>query len=68
MHNFKLSFIVRWNLQVFSFDSLLLAMPYLLILYAPTFQVNKPYLPLASGEYSVRTGVTVVLVSAIMVC
>ncbi|KAM0933777.1 putative homogentisate phytyltransferase [Dioscorea sansibarensis] len=29
-------------------------------------KVNKPYLPLASGEYSVRTGIAVVLVSAIM--
>ncbi|KAJ0984208.1 hypothetical protein J5N97_002564 [Dioscorea zingiberensis] len=29
-------------------------------------KVNKPYLPLASGEYSVKTGITIVLLSAIM--
>lgn len=32
------------------------------------FQVNKPYLPLASGEYSVATGVIIVASFAIMVC
>ncbi|KAK1315854.1 hypothetical protein QJS10_CPA05g02375 [Acorus calamus] len=29
-------------------------------------KINKPYLPLASGEFSVRTGVTVISISAIM--
>ena len=31
------------------------------------FQVNKPYLPLASGEYSVGTGVGIVTSFAVMV-
>lgn len=30
-------------------------------------QVNKPYLPLASGEYSVKTGVIIVSSFAILV-
>lgn len=30
-------------------------------------QVNKPYLPLASGEYSVKTGVMIVSSFAIIV-
>ncbi|KAM6579407.1 hypothetical protein CsatA_003181 [Cannabis sativa] len=29
-------------------------------------KVNKPYLPLASGEYSIQTGVTIVASSAIL--
>ena len=31
-------------------------------------QVNKPYLPLASGEFSVATGIALVTIFAAMVC
>jgi hypothetical protein len=39
----------------------------LLKLMLVTHQVNKPTLPLASGEYSPATGVAIVSVSAAMV-
>jgi hypothetical protein len=31
-------------------------------------QVNKPYLPLASGEYSLATGIAIVVTFAAVVC
>ncbi len=39
-------------------------------LWAPVVhvQVNKPYLPLASGEYSLATGIAIVVTFAAVVC